>query len=254
MKSSDRPIVRPLDCPTVQPPDRPTGFTLVEMLVVVLIVAVLIGITVKILGGAGRQAAKAVTVNRMERLKHAIEEYYTEYGQYPPTQSFAYEYPSTNGNFIGDVADAFDMNQGTNIARETIFSFGLMSFLLPRVNDDVAGILADRGNPNGIFDGPQWRNYNEYNADLQRALDAMRRWRPFLDGPPDQIWSEHIGSTNFARGIAVLAYTNRHITVTDGWGNSFLYASRAPYQTYQLWSLGPDPDNTNTYIYGHVGH
>lgn len=78
--------------PTAQPVNRSAGFTLVEMLVVVLIIAVLIGITVKILGGAGRQAAKAQTVNRMERLKHSIEEYYTEYGQYPPTQSFAYEY------------------------------------------------------------------------------------------------------------------------------------------------------------------
>lgn len=129
-----------------------------------------------------------------------------------------------------------------------------MSYLLPRINDDVAGILADRGNPNGIFDGPQWRLFNERNEDLQRAMDAMRRWRPFLDGPPDQIWTEDLGSTNCAKGNILLAYTNRIITVYDGWGRSFRYSSRTPYQTYLLWSLGSDPANTNTYIYGHVGH
>jgi hypothetical protein len=29
-------------------------------------------------------------------------------------------------------------------------------------------------------------------------------------------------------------------TIKDGWGNEFYYYSPAPYQTYQLWSSGPN--------------
>lgn len=233
---------------------RRHGFTLIEMLVVVLIVAVLIGITVKILGGAARQAAKAETINKMERLKHAIEEYYAEYGQYPPTDKFGYEYPSTNGNFKGAVADAFDPAHGA-LPESTVFSFGLMSYLLPRVNEDVQGLVDSY--PHIFDDGSEWRKFNQRAEDLPRALDAMRRWRPFLDGPPDQIWGVHLVSNQIAggsHGSVSLPYTNRLITVVDGWDRSFRYVSYPPYQTYKLWSLGPPPVNSNTYMYGHVGH
>ena len=30
------------------------------------------------------------------------------------------------------------------------------------------------------------------------------------------------------------------MTVQDGWGHEFYYYSRSPYQSYTLWSAGPD--------------
>lgn len=40
------------------------------------------------------------------------------------------------------------------------------------------------------------------------------------------------------------SYTDQYIldevTVQDGWGNEFYYYSRSPYQSYTLWSSGPD--------------
>jgi prepilin-type N-terminal cleavage/methylation domain-containing protein len=35
-------------------------------------------------------------------------------------------------------------------------------------------------------------------------------------------------------------YLLDEITVQDGWGNEFYYYSRSPYQSYTLWSSGPD--------------
>lgn len=35
-------------------------------------------------------------------------------------------------------------------------------------------------------------------------------------------------------------YLLDEVTVNDGWGNEFYYYSRSPYQSYTLWSSGPD--------------
>ena len=40
------------------------------------------------------------------------------------------------------------------------------------------------------------------------------------------------------------SYTDQYlldeVTVQDGWGCEFYYYSRSPYQSYTLWSSGPD--------------
>ncbi len=234
---------------------RRNGFTLVEMLVVVLIIAVLIGLTVKILGGAGRQAAKAHTVAKIERVKHAVEEFYSEYGQYPPvtvssngTQRFAYEYPWIEGNF-GRVSGYFTPQSGTSAGSgDPLFDFGLMGYLLPRHNDFVSDVYT---NYPDVFRNQQWVTYNnQADADIQRDLDAMTRWRPFLEGPPDSIlyvhWTEHT--------TGGIPYTNVFTSVNDGWDRELHYESKPPYQTYKLWSLGPDEGNPADDIYGHTGH
>jgi len=249
------PTARPSDRPTVRPPDRSTGFTLVEMLVVVLIIAILIGLTVKILGGAGRQAAKAVTVNRLERLKHAVEEFYSEYGQYPPVpvyagaQPVAYEFPWTNGNFTM-ASGQFAGTNGAGWGEAPLFTFGLMGFLTARFNGEVRGAYIIRPD---VFDNPQWRAFNQTDGDIERFLAAMRRWAPFLDGPPDSILNGRLS----ARAVRSIPYTNAVITVVDGWYRDLCYESKPPYQTYKLWSMGlngaSETNVTSDDIYGNVG-
>lgn len=257
----DRLTARPADRLTARPVNRTTGFTLVEMLVVVLIIAVLIGLTVKILGGAGRQAAKAVTVNHLERLKHAVEEFYSEYGQYPPVnadgrygsgQPVAYEYPLTNdfasaaGQFIPGGG-----GPGAQWGEAPLFTFGLMGYLVPRINHDV-GEIRDHIAPD-IFLNDQWALYNETASDLARFEAARQRWRPFLEGPPDSILDGN-AHTNVVRAIS---YWLGSTTVCDGWGRELMYESKPPYQTYKLWSRGPngvtETNPPSDDIYGHVG-
>ena len=60
------------------------GFTLVELLVVVVVIVTLMAITFR-LGSAGSdQTARARTVNRMQRLENCLSGYYAAYGSYPP--------------------------------------------------------------------------------------------------------------------------------------------------------------------------
>jgi len=60
------------------------GFTLVELLVVVVVIAILASITFR-LGGLGSDSeARNKTVSRMQRLENCISGYFAAYGSYPP--------------------------------------------------------------------------------------------------------------------------------------------------------------------------
>jgi prepilin-type N-terminal cleavage/methylation domain-containing protein len=236
---------------------RRDGFTLVEMLVVVLIIAVLIGLTVKILGGAGRQAAKAHTVAKIERVKHAIEEFYSEYGQYPPVpvygreQPVRYEYPWMGGNF-GQAQAYFLPGASAEGNEQPLFVIGLLGFLLPRHNVFVTNVF--RQCSEQLRDNPQWRQYNDQDLrdEVGRDTDAMARWLPFLQGPPNSILHGPEASDGYV--IGGVPYTNVITTVLDGWDRELHYESKPPHQTYKLWSLGPDAGNPADDIYGHTGH
>lgn len=58
------------------------GFTLVELLAVVAIIAILAGIIIGISGYAGKKSDRARAIADMERLKTAMEEYRMEKGRY----------------------------------------------------------------------------------------------------------------------------------------------------------------------------
>ena len=60
------------------------GFTLVELLVVIGILAVLVAVLVPALRGARKSAKKAVCGTHLHQMGIATEVYYNEYGCYPP--------------------------------------------------------------------------------------------------------------------------------------------------------------------------
>lgn len=59
------------------------GFTLVELMTVVAIIAILAGIVLGVAGYAGRKTDVARATSGLEQIKNAIEEYRVEYGSYP---------------------------------------------------------------------------------------------------------------------------------------------------------------------------
>ena len=114
-------------------------------------------------------------------------------------------------------------------------------------------------------------NENVVKLRLMPSQAVCARWLPNLEGicrcdTDLNLFGVHIKSTHWRdRGIfdnmeiGTLAKSLRYatysaagegsyedqyildeVTVQDGWGNEFYYYSRSPYQSYTLWSAGPD--------------
>ncbi len=73
-----------MDRPTVRK-TAPSGFTLVEMLVVIVIISILVGLTAAALGPARRAARNAAIVAEITKFEMALDTYKTEHNALPPT-------------------------------------------------------------------------------------------------------------------------------------------------------------------------
>lgn len=62
------------------------GFTLVELLVVVVVIVTLMSITFRLAGTGSGSTARNYTINRMQRLENCLSGYYAAYGSYPPVK------------------------------------------------------------------------------------------------------------------------------------------------------------------------
>ena len=158
-----------------------------------------------------------------------------------------------------------------------IFRFGLMSYLMPRVELMLNGSELDNLSENNenipnayFFDTRQWTHYNAGSkisgpsggwwnklreslaAQRDRENHAVARWLPNLEksvcgGPGDLLG---INTTEPDTGLSMepttdpkssaVTYMLMRVSVRDGWGEDLYYYSAAPYQSYRLWSAGPD--------------
>jgi prepilin-type N-terminal cleavage/methylation domain-containing protein len=64
--------------------DRRQGFTLIEVLTVIIIISILAALLIPAIGGAVRRAKTAAMRMEVEGLSQAIEAYNSKYGDYPP--------------------------------------------------------------------------------------------------------------------------------------------------------------------------
>lgn len=63
---------------------KAVGFSLVEMLVSLGIIAVLVAILIPVIGAVQRKGAEAQCIGNLQQISHALGEYRTEKGVYPP--------------------------------------------------------------------------------------------------------------------------------------------------------------------------
>ena len=262
---------------------RRGGFTLLEMLVVIVIIAMLAALMFRMVGVIGRSNDEAATRAIIERVANALEEFKAIYGKYPPVQPYAgsqrisYEYPGrkTWGETEKDAeAKANSVIKAKRGRMSTwgeivkikghdytcaIFTFGLTSFFVPRYNGTAEyGPKRFVGIENGRlkrdedegFGAPQWTLFNSRAdnrvGDTDRDLNAVRRMLPFLGGK--------LGDDNriAANGVLVKTWsergdplgkrtiTNSYYTIWDAWRHDLHYVSHPPYETYKIWSAGPD--------------
>ncbi len=247
-----------------------TGFTLIEMLVVIVIILILMGVVFRMVRMVGNRSAESVTEAKLSKLKAAVEEFYAEYGLYPPVPYYrnvadpagnfldkdagAARHPETGKPWGADALvqpvryervweDGGLQGKTGTFKNETwdtapAFTFGLISFLTPRFQGAVSNAFE-----NGLaemMNDPQWRNYNDAVRDQPRDVRACERWAPFLK---DVVSGDHRAGRTV--GNTRSGYTNVFITVHDGWEHEFVYVSPPPHQSYLLFSRGRD----NAYDY-----
>jgi len=291
-----------------------SGFTLVELMIVIAIVGILLGATFKLMGPASDAKARAITTARLERLQNAMSGYFSAYGMYPAVslygnpsvtagssvdeetgqpingiegraqaaaraQPIAFEYPTpvkldewipihylprnvislnTAINSLSPTDDDWDRYKG--------FKFGLMSFLLPRVelvghpdNGANAPLLDVYRKAQWMKNNPSSRvpgSSNEDIKELRELLTTQRelenesaiRWLPCLEKIVSSFAGKALGvdiKGGGGEGLVVRNMMGQDIalataTITDGWGREFFYHSAPPYQSFRIWSAGPD--------------
>src|ERR1700678_4006795 len=120
---------------------RLSGFTLVELLVVIGIIAILAGILLSVVGPAIHSAKQAKAANFAGQIQTAVLAYDTEYGVYPiPTNTVKdYTIADNDATDWGDLIDALcgNIKPSTGIAatQTIIANTRAISFLTLRTSD-----------------------------------------------------------------------------------------------------------------------
>lgn len=217
------------------------GFTLIEMLVVVIIILLLSMILLRTAAFFGDQAKRKECVHDLEQLQNALNEYYVEYGKYPPVDFLTYEYECSASNYQTkafkdwlamhndpekDIGEFFpDTKEHEVWPKNTIhpdwslgYKYGLVAYLWHR----------DMGTQT------HW-----YDKDSDNDAAAKNKWvGPFLSEVG--LSGGNVSYTSSpSMGINTI-WTNCTQTISDPWGNEYRYVSRPPYVRYRLWSVGPD--------------
>lgn len=203
------------------------SFTLIEMLIVVSIIAILAGMSFKLVQISKRNADRANTIAKLEKVAHALNEFKAEYGMYPPVEAGAceqhsgcricFQYEDTNNQHDAIMALNDDPNAGN------LFDMGLVSYLVERNRD---GIIHTEN--------------KDWVGDTEREELAKARWSVFMEGvvsSPSPVTNTLTGA---AGGASAAGYNNQYITIRDAWDQIIKYECDPPYLSYKLWSKGPD--------------
>jgi general secretion pathway protein G len=75
--------------------DRRRGFTLVELLMVIVVISLLLALLLSAINGALRTARNAAVSSEINLLAQALEQFKSKYGTYPPSRVYLME----NGNY-----------------------------------------------------------------------------------------------------------------------------------------------------------
>lgn len=207
------------------------------------------------------------------------------------SQPVSFEFPPIRAldNFINRVFDDWQIMSPNTLLASTaasnpeeewqdikVFKFGLLSFLLPRV--ELVGFTGQENNSNSepdnnFYRSRQWKKHNPTSdvSDTRKALLAQQvlenrtvaRWLPNLekivahgrtilgidlrendtDGEAFRVsdkWENGKLVDKLGYNENSQKYVLQFVTLRDGWGHELYYYSPPPYQSYRLWSPGPN--------------
>jgi prepilin-type N-terminal cleavage/methylation domain-containing protein len=85
------------------------GFTMIELLMVIIIIAILIGLLLPAIQSAIRNARRAAVLSEISQLAQALANFKSRYGDYPPSRFLAVE----GGNYTAFLTDTTTLKGGT---------------------------------------------------------------------------------------------------------------------------------------------
>lgn len=192
---------------------RRSAFTLIELLIVVAVIGILAGIMLRLGNLVYQKIARAKEARRIEHLRLCLEEYYKAYGEYPRTSGMSYVSP-LDGKFPsnwGQISRAISRQAPQwNAANST----GLIWFVM----SDGAEFTTNHAPENTA-----WREY-------WKQVGYVSDWVPFTNR----------NSATWGVSYGHFSYSNIWYSVYDSWRREYRYVSKPPYQSYRLWSAGPD--------------
>jgi prepilin-type N-terminal cleavage/methylation domain-containing protein len=217
------------------------GFTLIELMVVIVIILLLSGLLFKIAGLVGDKAARGRAIADIQKIENALNEYYSEYGIYPPVSKNAYVY-----EFVGGQPNTFQkfLKDKNNPDKQPFFGDIPRT---PRESGDKYAIPSKKdwylGYDYGLVSHLYFRDRGSqgncwYDADTSRDKAAKSKWQHFLEGLDLHVRGKAMDPPSGMESIE--NYTNLGASIRDPWGHDYQYECKPPFVKYRLWSVGPD--------------
>ena len=249
-----------------------SGFTLLEILVVVVVMILLMGITFRLVAPATSASDASGTIKNLNLLKAAIEEYHAEYGIYPPATD---KIGGNSGKYVDSdgkgklcvtgcgaapgVSCGYIMPMAISrrLNGKYPFCFGLLSFLVDRRSPTTPGddnglleqiykgvspeeIIGDfGGNSHWGKNGKALRKAVTLGAlygalaPSDRDIHFFKRVKPYLDEA--NLGDKH--GVIYPNNPAINCY---YYSIHDAWDQDLVYICPPPHTGYALFSAGPD--------------
>lgn len=263
------------------------GFTIIEMMIVLIIITILAGFVFRMMTLAGQKNDIAETKAVIEKLSNALEGYRAEFGSYPPVAVyggyqpvyFEFAVPGTGAEGDLGITPSMAARMVNDSKKENkwnefpVFTFGLASYFYPRYwstgevspsefygdldNEDVLSSPQNKADKNRIIN--QWTDHNDRSGtrvnvqDMNKDMTAIKKLMPLLDGTIEsyvknkqRVWKvtnwgcgeyKYEGPHHIYGGVE---YANSAVTFEDKWDRELHYQSNPPYDSYRIWSAGPN--------------
>jgi prepilin-type N-terminal cleavage/methylation domain-containing protein len=200
------------------------GFTLVEMLVVMGIIAILAGILLPAVLAARREAQKTATRTLINQCEVAATAFFNDHGDYPPSTWAELD------KFFDIELDYFQVDDDTidtYVEPTTPGPFPEAHPWVCRLNEGIEVFLACLASQGGTYIDVDASHLGNTDADFDRESNA---------GGPDDF--DIKVTTNWVFGGNWPFNPQPAYELVDYWGNPFVYFHNRDYSTYDRTSPG----------------